>query len=124
MVETASLEILELSPSQRGKNASDSDSDASVLESPFSPFDSPGFNLPAIQFSASKRLNSASNSASGLIIHELRKRFNTEATSASTLGLVINRFVITGIVPGGPADKYDGSMPREKRIEAHDTILT
>lgn len=125
MAETVSLETLELSPSRRGKNASDSDSDASVLESPFSPFDSPeGFNLPAIQFSARKRLNSASNSASGRIIHELRKRFNTKATSASTLGLVINRFVITGIVPGGPADKYDGSVPREKRVEAHDTILT
>jgi len=110
------LETLELSPSG-GKNASDSDSD--------SPFDSPeGFKLPAIQFSARKRLNSASNSASGRIIHELRKRFNTKATSASTLGLVINRFVITGIVPGGPADKYAGSVPREKRIEAHDTILT
>jgi hypothetical protein len=31
---------------------------------------------------------------------------------------------LTGVVPGGPADKYDHSVPLEQRIEAHDTILT
>ena len=31
---------------------------------------------------------------------------------------------VAGVVPGGPADKYDNSVPLDKRIEAHDTILT
>ena len=31
---------------------------------------------------------------------------------------------MAGVVPGGPADKYDNSVPLDKRIEAHDTILT
>ena len=58
------------------------------------------------------------------IIQSLRKRFSSQALSASTLGLVVNGLVITGVVPGGPADKYDHTVPLEKRIEAHDTILT
>jgi myosin heavy subunit len=32
--------------------------------------------------------------------------------------------LLAGVVPGGPADKYDHTVPQDRRIEAHDTILS